>query len=454
MSYSDYLKKLQFGNVSESVDALKQHQLGSLTNPLDKQIIGLDSNITSLTGDINSQNATDTDITTGLGSLGGTVEGIATMKKLYSKFKDFKDKASDLKDKLTGKKKEGDEGDEEAEGEAEGETGGDEGGDFLSGIKDQVSGIKDQVSDQVSGLKDQVSDQVSELQQRVSGDGGAKSDAPDGDIEMTEMNGDSDVVDGPSELNQVTDTPLDPTEINVPETELGSGTMTSTEPSGSASGDIEMQTFSSDAPDAEADTFTGTGSMDTEMTTFSSNQPSSLGDVGSTPNFTEADTPTIAESDPNAGNELSSALDDVKGQVGDAQDTLSSLTSKLGITAEEGAEGAEAATEAATDAAADATEVGLETAGGIADASGIGAIVGIGLQIAGAAVAIGTTVSDSTSNPTSDESELDADEQKEDSLKNQELTDQAAVAKEQFTGANITPDMSSLTLQNVTSGSF
>ena len=450
MSYSDYLRKLQFGNVSESVDALKEHQLSSLTNPLDKSVLGLDQDVTSLTGKISAQNATDTDVTTGLNSLGGTVEGIATMKKLYSKFKDFKDKASDLKDKLTGKKKEGEE-----EGE-EGEEGGEgEGGDFLSGIKDQVSGIKGQVTDQVSGIKDQVSgikgqvtDQVSELKQRVSGDGGeTKSDTPDGDnpdefayssdnpgvpqrgggdIEMEEMNADDDLVDGPSELNEVTSTDLAPTTTEIPSTELGSGTITNTEPSGSGEADVQLQTFSSNQEPYSPDT---------------------LSDVGNSPSTMQSEAPTIAESDPEVGRSLASALGDVKGQLGSAEDTASSLTSKLGGV------GADAA-DAAAEAGADATEIGLESAGGIADATGIGAIVGIGLQIAGAAVAIGSTVADSTSNPNSDESQLDADEEKEDSLKTQELTDQAAVAAEQFVGASITPDMSSLTLQNVTSGSF
>ena len=432
MSYSDYLRKLQFGNVSESVDALKEHQLSSLTNPLDKSVLGLDQDVTSLTGKISAQNATDTDVTTGLNSLGGTVEGIATMKKLYSKFKDFKDKASDLKDKLTGKKKEGEE-----EGE-EGEEGGEgEGGDFLSGIKDQVSGIKGQVTDQVS-----------ELKQRVSGDGGeTKSDTPDGDnpdefayssdnpgvpqrgggdIEMEEMNADDDLVDGPSELNEVTSTDLAPTTTEIPSTELGSGTITNTEPSGSGEADVQLQTFSSNQEPYSPDT---------------------LSDVGNSPSTMQSEAPTIAESDPEVGRSLASALGDVKGQLGSAEDTASSLTSKLGGV------GADAA-DAAAEAGADATEIGLESAGGIADATGIGAIVGIGLQIAGAAVAIGSTVADSTSNPNSDESQLDADEEKEDSLKTQELTDQAAVAAEQFVGASITPDMSSLTLQNVTSGSF
>ena len=51
--------------------------------------------------------------------------------------------------------------------------------------------------------------------------------------------------DGPSELNQVVSTDLQPTTIDMPQTELGTGAYQTKEPYGSGEGDIEMTTLSS-----------------------------------------------------------------------------------------------------------------------------------------------------------------------------------------------------------------
>lgn len=559
MSYSDYLRKLQFGNVSQSVDALKQHELSSLTNPLDKRILSLDNNITIcgvLGTDIPCKRG---DVTTGLNSLGGTVEGIATMKKLYSKFKDFKDKATELKNKLKGKKD--DESPEEEEGGEEGEfdpetvelpeiEGADlpapemappgqsfseEPSEFMDALQnDDFSSLRRMLGMEQKEAEPEDVDagdsgfQVPDQLPTVEG-GGEVAPAPPPDLrappaepvgeevmipepkygdlptiregeEAEEPEGAyDDLPDWADNLN------LPGTKGSVPEYTTRSGAYDGARPtsnydnqrgeltdstneltdgadaadsgfgarpiSGRAVGSqYDNQQNPSNAPDdVEYEEQTLPDEMmhaggDTEMDTFGSNntmdltdtgtdptfeQPSTLSDVGNSPPSMQAEAPTIAESDPEAGRTLADSLDldSVKGQLGDTEDTVSSLTSKIGSIGEDVAGDT-------ADVAADATAEGLEISGAGLDASGTGAIVGIGLQIAGAAVAIGTTISDSTDNPDSDESKLEDDEKQVDNLKSQELSDQAKIASEQFVGASIVPDMSSTTLQNVTSGAL
>ena len=91
--YGDYLNKLHFGSVSDGIQAMKDHEIASQTNSLDMKSLGLDSDIDTLTGKLmDVQDSTDpaTTIESAVSGAGGAIEGMATMKKLYSKFKDMK----------------------------------------------------------------------------------------------------------------------------------------------------------------------------------------------------------------------------------------------------------------------------------------------------------------------------------------------------------------------------
>ena len=106
MSYADYTQKLHFGSVSDGIQAMKDHEIASQTNPLDMKSLGFDSDIDKLTGQLASvQDATDpaTTVENAVSGAGGAIEGMATMKKLYSKFKDMKSKAGEKFNELKGK---------------------------------------------------------------------------------------------------------------------------------------------------------------------------------------------------------------------------------------------------------------------------------------------------------------------------------------------------------------
>ena len=252
---------------------------------------------------------------------------------------------------------------------------------------------------------------------------------------------DDDIVDGPSELNDVTSTDLPPSTTTVPEGELGSGTFTNSEPAGTGEGGIEMETFSSNVPDDIPSGFTGTGQTSFEM--------QSMGDH---------------ESDPaTAGRELETAMDNLDSEAQSANKSLSSDRSALDSAVEENDAIAGGGGEDEEEGGLDADEVedevaaGAEEAGFELDATGVGAVVGIVLNVGGLILGAVTGSEDSTTKSTDEidiQNSITADQNKINHIKQQELNIKSQIAQQHYTGANIVPNVSSTTMQNVTSSSF
>lgn len=459
MSYSDYSRRLHFGSVSDGIQAMKDHEIASQTNAMDLKSLGFDSNIDKLTGQLaDVQDSTDpaTTIENAISGGGGAIEGMAIMKKLYSKFKDmktkagekfneFKGKAQDKFDELKGKAQ-----DKVDEMKGEAEDGSNDLEDRLNALKE---GGPDDLEARLNALKEGGEESKSAEPDGENPDEFAySSDKPgvpqankaqrgesdDGDVAAD----DDGIVDGPSELNEVTSTDLPPSTTTVPEGELGSGTFTNSEPAGTGEGGIEMETFSSNVPDDVPSGFTGSGDHNVE----------------------------IAQNDPaTAGRELETDMDTLDSEAQSATKTLSSDTSALesateglGEAGEVAGEAGEAAGEAgdvAADVAEGAAEVGtcMEAAGSALDATGIGAIVGIALNVGGlvlGAVTGSEDASTKSTDETSIQNSIAADQSKINGIKQQELNIKSQIAQQHFTGANIVPNISSTTMQNVTSSSF
>lgn len=164
---------------------------------------------------------------------------------------------------------------------------------------------------------------------------------------------------------QVGETELEPTTVDVPSTELGGGQITTSEPSGSGLGDVEL------APIGE------------------NQQPST---EGPDPDFT-------GEGNGNIGSAIDDAQSSVENAVGNATSDAGEVAGDLvsGTT--------DALTSAGADigaAATDATAAGLESAGAVADSLGavtfgVSDIIGAILGIAGLAVGAGSTIAGAVS---------------------------------------------------------
>ena len=419
--YSDYLNKLHFGSVSDGIQAMKQNAVVSQTNELDMKSLGLDSDIDKLTGKLaDIQDSTDpaTTIENAVSEGGAAIEGMATMKKLYSKFKDMKTKLKGKADEVKSKAQ-----------------------DKVDEIKSDAQDKVDEANDQLSGSKDGGETKSAEPDGENPDEFAYSSDNPgvpqpnkaqrgETDADDDVADADDDIVDGPSELNDVTYTDLPPSTSTVSENELGSGTYTNSEPSGTGEGSIEM----------------------TEL----NKQPEVTGDHN----------PEIAESDQSADRQLETDLDNLNDEATDANKTLSNDTGKLDDAikdadpdAEDGDIGdiGDEAGEIGADVAEDTAEVGLETAGAALDATGIGSIVGIVLGIGGMVLGAVTGSEDSatkSTDETSIQNSITADQNKINQIKQQELNIKSQIAQQHFTGANIVPGMSSTTLNNVTSSSL
>lgn len=129
---------------------------------------------------------------------------------------------------------------------------------------------------------------------------------------------------------QYNETELQPTEVEIPNTEMGGGTQVTSEPSGTGVGDVELS----------------------ESVASAENQPST---EGADPDFT-----------------------------GEGEDVAEDVGEDVGESVAEG--GAEAGVEAGAEAGLGAT---LEAFGTAADATGFGAVAGVILNIVGAAVLAG-----------------------------------------------------------------
>jgi len=377
--YSSYLQSLHFGSISDQINTVKTKELTKLTNPLDSKELGLQSKIDSLTSTLSAGDPTqaiESTISTVLNTAGGTVEGIAGTAKVIKA----------VKGKLTGKKDEDKDKENEEKEEPENE-GEDNEADMDGGKSQPESETKEDMPD--GDNPDEFaysSNKPGEAQPNKAQRG--EEDEPEGEDEEADMG--DDVVDGPSELSEVTSTDLAPTTTEIPSTELGSGTVTNTEPAGSGEGDIEMTDFNA------------------EMT------------------------PT----DPNKGRSIEPQEDDAADDAGDAAGDAGADIAEgvVDVTAESSLEVA--------GAALDATGIG----------SIVGIFLGVaGAVMAG--VSAGEGIADAMKK-TDTESDIAGDEEEEDDLKQQTLDDQKAVAKQQFIGSSVLGSLSSTTLQNVTSGAF
>ena len=455
---------------------MKDHEIASQTNPLDMKSLGFDSDIDKLTGQLASvQDATDpaTTVENAVSGAGGAIEGMATMKKLYSKFKDMKSKAGEKFNELKGKAQDKF---NELKGKAQ---------DKVDDLKSQAEDGSNDLEDRLNALKEGGSEELPQPEDGA-GSGGAAGEEPS--EFMNAMNNDDfdtmrrllnqsdesaggggggggdesaqitdeqqgvlddfenglpqeemDAMDAaPSELNQVTNTGLAQSRVTIQDS--GGDTMPTTEPSGDGGGGFEMQTFKSNVPDDVPSGFTGTGDHN----------------------------PEIAQNDPaTAGRELELDMDNLDSEAQSATKTLSSDTSALADAAEGLGEAGGAAGEAgaaageagdvAADVAEGAAEAGMEAAGSALDATGIGAIVGIALNVGGlvlGAVTGSEDASTKSTDETSIQNSIAADQSKINGIKQQELNIKSQIAQQHFTGANIVPNISSTTMQNVTSSSF
>ena len=437
MSYGDYMRKLHFGSVSDGIQAMKDNELNRMTNPLEAQQLGLDSDIAKLGASLQADEASDSvskSIDDAISGGGGAIESMATMKKLYGKFKDVKSKLGDKANELKGKAQ-----------------------DKLDELKGKVQDKVDEANDKLSGSRD---------------GGETKSEVPDGD--------------NPNEFAYSSDNPGVPqagSEVEMP-TSGGGGTGTG----GGGGGGLD----SADAVDAvdeveEAGSYldraksmlmnrpmsvTRDGSMVGERnlkpgeeapdpdsieypeSTVHETGAQDISDVSKPPAAPEADhNPELAESDPNQGRQLESQLDELGSEEQSATKTLAGDTDAVEGLADGAAEAGEAAANVGTDVAEGAAEAGREAAGTALDATGIGAVVGLLLNIGGIAMGVVQGAEDSSKDDTV-EGNIAADQEKVDAIKQQELSIKSQIANQTFTGANIVPNISSTTLDNVTSSSF
>ena len=403
MSYGDYLNKLHFGSVSSGIQAMKDHEMVSQTNPLELKSLGLDSDIDKLTGQLaDVQDATDpaTTIDNAVSGVGGAIESMAMMKKLYGKIKD-------AKSKLTGKSKEKSQTDEDNE-----DT---DGGKAKTSEDDVGDSVGDGTGDSVSAAP---KSQPQEIEMRNFGE--TKSDVPDGD--------------NPDEFAYSSDNP------GVPQQSRGGQ-------------DIEMQDMSKSGDSAPSETSAPSdapapsrGGQEIEMQDLSK-QPEPTGDHN----------PEIAQNDPaTADRQLEDDVGDLTTEEQSATKTLNSDTSALeeatdGIADAAGDAGeaaGEAAGEIGADVAEDAGEAALEAGGAALDATGIGAVVGIFLQIGGIALAAVQGSEDASTKSTDEtaiQNNITADQNKINQIKQQELNIKSQIAQQHFTGANVVPGMSSTT---------
>ena len=212
--------------------------------------------------------------------------------------------------------------------------------------------------------------------------------------------------EGDYEFKPYTETDLEPTTTEIPSTELGSETVTTTEPSGSGLGDVEMSTFAD---------------HNAEINESDPNADQDIQEQG------DQQIREIRDGDANGGNGPDAPADD--GEAGDAGEAGEEIVG----------EGAEEIT----------GEVTAETVGAALDATGIGAIIGVALQV-GAGIFGAVEAADSNT----DESAIDDDEQQEAEISKVKAQTAASIAKQQFTGANVMPNFSSTLSSNVTAGAF
>lgn len=314
----------------------------------------------------------------------GVIGATKSVKDIYTKYKekvaDFKQKLQDFKDKQSGKKSSEEDNDPDGDGEvADAETG--EPSEFMEALQNDDF-------DTMRSLLDQEGQELGV---------GTEPSEPSGigEFDIGEDNpfevGGSDLMQGIKDIGsgikdrvmqvvrqqqepQVGETELAPSEGEIPTTELESGTYTTSEPSGSGLGDIELS----------------------ESVAKGTNQPSAeTGDEGFT----------------GTGDDAGDAIADI---AGDTEATTDAVSSTAGAVSDVAAGVGEAADVGAT--------IGLESAGAALDATGVGAPIGAILGILGLVVGtgatIGSTIAEGVSSGQEQSETTTAQEQEESDLAN------------------------------------
>ena len=425
MAYQNYLRNLDFGGVSDSIQTLKSQEYGRLTNSLDAKSFDLQGQINKLTEDESLKDKLESTVTTigdatGIsfenGSVGKLVDGVK--EKLGS----LKDAASKLKSKFQ---------------------------DGLDSVKSKASDLKSSAEDQLSDLKSSVSDKVSDVKAQFTGD--APTKAQPQEIEMRTFSSDetkSDVPDGdnPNEIAYSSDNP------GVPQTRGGDVEMQDFTKNSPGS-EIEMQDFSTQpATDNYLGSLNGGGgnfgkrsyaeTLNEENSYGSGNllqRPSETAEIAQP---TSSEGTTVADTTAKGG--------DVASDGANVAEDAAGAVEEGAATAGEAAEGAAEAGEIAGEVAGDvAVEAGTEVAGAALDSTGILAPLGILLQVGGAIFG-----GVETAKAAMDEKSMTSDENVQNTIAEQKNAIQKNIANQQFIGANVTPGLSSITANAVTSGAF
>lgn len=414
-SYNQYQRMLNnFSGTEASVGALKdqiyQRELGPVNALEQLKNIDFQSQIDAFG---RAKDTFGSFASVGDGTL-TTIGTFAGAKKLRGLIKGMKNKGVEEGGKET-------EGDEEKANDA-----ADEEPDFEPN-KGTVADLEDDVSDErVSADTPEAPDvpessgpQEIELQTFKDNSPEPIGEGLDDDIPETRG-----IRTDPAEAQDFRETDLAPTETQVPDTELGAGRMTTGEPAGRGSGDIELTGEGGlDMAEEGELPFTGTGMSrpggTVEMQTFQSNV---------------TEDPSLQQ------NIFADATQDVAKESGTIADKAADIGSKA-------AGGLEDLATGAGEAAEGAIETSVEAASGILDfVPVIGEIAGAVLGIGGAI--FGAVEDANTSNVEDQEQES----QKEMISKTAELKQEAY--NKTFGAASFTPTLTSLTQMPSNSGVF
>ena len=154
MAYQNYLRNLDFGGVSDSIQTLKSQEYGRLTNSLDAKSLDLQGQINNLGEDESIKDKLESTVTTIGDATGISLESGGLGKTAKSLVKGLKDKFGSVKDTATKLKGQA----EDAVGKLKGQA------------EDTVGKLKGQAEDTVGKLKGQAEDAVGKLKPQAEGE--------------------------------------------------------------------------------------------------------------------------------------------------------------------------------------------------------------------------------------------------------------------------------------------
>ena len=511
MSFQDYLSKLNFGNTSDSINAMKNEALEKYSNPLELQYESLQSKIGKLTGlasglDDDKNNLVDKVVEGITSAVGGGLEtgGLSVgLNKFYQNAKNkFKNPS----------------GSSETSGRSATTISKDSGGKSVSYADENPMTGKNTYDNSFDESKGDIPDGENPNEFAYS--------APYEDSNPQEGNKSAELTEDQKGALDDFENGLGENEMAEMDTESGAGRglggdvelqdMGSSAPSmegrdfmdvGNASrpgGEFEMQDMGSSAPSMEGDlmnnindTFSKTigggefemqdlGNMaDNALSGVSEGVENAIGGLGET--FSNA-VGSVSDAISNFGQSAISNLGNLFGGGGEAvssglsglSDAVSSGISGFMSNGLQGAvSGVSKAVSSATSAGTDAIASAGEAAGAGEEALTAGVTAGIegGLEVAGAGLeavpvvgqVLGTLLMlggaifggvEAGENEKideakeADEEKISSDEVAEAGIKTQELTEQAKLSNMQFTGSNVIGSLSSIFNQGTTATAF